>query len=527
MENTNPPWLQDLLNPESYPNRPDNIKVLQTHLSWVFLAGDLVFKIKKPVDFGFLDFTTLEKRKFFCHEEIRLNRRLCPDIYLAVVPITREGQTFRVEGKGEPVEWAVKMKKMPDNGLMSVLINRDEITKRDVDGISQILAPFYKSSKAKEDKLYLGSIDIVRENCEENFTQTEEFINKVFEKETYEKIKGYTRNFLSQNRPLFERRQRDGWIVEGHGDLYSANICFDRKKDKIYIFDCIEFNERFRYGDVAVDVAFLAMDLDFLGLCDLSTYFIEEFKARMKDPDLSLLLNFYKCYRAYVRGKIGCFTWASPEVDKETRDNSLKMAKRYFQLALRYAGGIQSVPTLYVFMGLSGTGKSTIAKAFAEKRRVSYFNSDIVRKELITGISAHEKRQEPFGQGIYSPEYTEKTYRALSRLAGQRLIIGQDVIVDATYIDKEKRKQIIGLSKACGAKAIFIHCTCPEDVALERMSRRIEDADTPSDGRKEIFEKQQMIFTPPQLSEADQIVELDTADTPERLLERLDVLLSN
>ena len=527
MGNTNPPWLQDLLKPESYPNRPDSIKLLQTHLSWVFLAGDLVFKIKKPVDFGFLDFTTLEKRKFFCQEEIRLNKRLCPEIYLDVVPITKDGQAFHVNGDGQPVEWAVKMKRMPDDGLMSALINRDEVTKRDIEEICHILAPFYEKAKAKEDKLYLGSIDVVRENCEENFIQTESFINKALSKDTFEQIRTYTRDFLSRNQALFEKRQRQGWIVEGHGDLYSANICFDREKNKIYIFDCIEFNERFRYGDVAVDVAFLAMDLDFLGLCDLSAYFIEKFRTEMKDEDLCLLLDFYKCYRAYVRGKIGCFTWASPEVDKETRETSLKMAKRYFQLALRYAGGIKSTPTLYVFLGLSGTGKSTIARAFAEKKKISWFNSDIVRKELVTGIPAHEKRLEPFGQGIYSPTFTKKTYRALSRLAGQELIIGKDAIVDATYLDKEKREQIAGLAKACGAKLVFIHCTCPDDIAIKRMSKRLESSDTVSDGRKEIFEKQQTIFRPPQSSEADQIVQLDTSDSVERVLERLEILLSD
>lgn len=527
MGNVNPPWLQDLLEPENYPNNPNEIKLIQTHLSWVFLAGDLVYKVKKPVDFGFLDFTTLEKRRFFCNEEIRLNKRLCPEIYLSVVPITKTASGYRFEGQGDPVEWAVKMKRMPDDGLMSALINRDEVTKKDMDGICALLSPFYKEAKAGEDKLHLGSIDVVRENCEENFEQTKDFVGKAFSKEMFDTIKDYTRTFLSNKKTLFEKRQRDGRIVEGHGDLYSANICFDRKKDKIYIFDCIEFNERFRYGDVAVDVAFLAMDLDFLGLCDLSAYFIKNFSTQTNDEELFELLDFYKCYRAYVRAKIGCFTWASPEVDQKTRDMSLDMAKRYFQLALKYAGGITKRPTLFVFMGLSGSGKSTVAKAFSEKMGIPWFNSDLVRKEHVTGISATEKHLEPFGQGIYSPAFTEKTYRALSRLAGQRLVLGQDAIVDATYIDKDKRKQLSELASACDARLVYIHCTCPDEIAIERMTKRLKSDKAVSDGRKEIFEKQKAIFNPPSQEEASLVVRLDTDAPVEQILQNLEAKVLN
>ncbi len=522
MENINPPWLKDLMDPSTYPNRPQDVKLIQTHLSWVFLAGDVVYKVKKPVDFGFLDFTTLEKRRFFCSEEIRLNRRLCPEIYLDVVPIGKDKGHYRVEAPGEAVEWAVKMKRMPDDGLMSALIKRDEIEKRDIENICEILVPFYQRAKAPEDKLWLGGIDVVRENCVENFTQTEDFAGKVFPRETFEEIRRFTLSFLEKEEALFEQRQKGGWVVEGHGDLYSANICFDRKQDKIYIFDCIEFNERFRYGDVVADVSFLSMDLDFLGLCDLSAYFIELFRQKSGDNELLRLLDFYRCYRAYVRGKIGCFTWASPEVDEKTRNLSLEMAKRYFQLALRYAGGVKERPTLFVFMGLSGTGKSTIARAFAKKRDMEVFNSDYVRKEYVSGIPAEEKRLEPFGKGIYSKEFTKKTYRALSRLAGERLVLGKSVILDATYIDPEKRKRVRELAGSCGANLVFIHCTCPEEVALERMKRRLKASGEVSDGRQEIYQKQKTIFVPPDGSEAHKVIELDTTKSIEEILSDLE-----
>ncbi|NPA94066.1 MAG: AAA family ATPase [Thermodesulfobacteria bacterium] len=522
MENINPDWLDSLLKPDAYPHRPKEIKLIQTHLSWVFLADEYVFKVKKPVDFGFLDFTTLEKRHFFCNEEIRLNKRLCPDIYVSVVPITKEGSKFVVEGSGDVVEWAVKMNRMPDDGLMSALIKRDEVDTNIMDKICDILVPFYQKARAPEDKVWLGGIDVVKENCTENFIQTEDFVGKALTPETYNKIVDYTNTFLEEKKELFKRRQDQGWIVEGHGDLYSANICIDKQKDKIYIFDCIEFNERFRYGDICVDIAFLAMDLDFLGLCDLSNYFIENFKKGINDQDLYELLDFYKCYRAYVRGKIGCFTWASPEVDEETRQTSLEMAKRYFKLALRYAGGLGKTPTLYVFMGLSGTGKSTLANALGKKLAIETFNSDVVRKEYVSGISAKEKRLEPFGKGIYSKEFTQKTYRALKRLAAQRLILGEDVILDATYLDPELRAQVANMAKACGARYVLVHCTCPEDVAISRMQKRMSSGESVSDGREEIYKAQKELLVPPSKDEADVVMEIDTSEDLEQLVKSIE-----
>ena len=517
-----PEWLSAMKEPSFYPHSPGEVKLLQTHLSWVFLAGPLVYKVKKPVDFGFLDFTTLEKRKFFCNEEIRLNKRLCPEIYIGTAAINRnENGTFCLNGPGEVVEWAVEMKRMPDNGLMSALIQRDEITQEDILGIERLLVPFYQEARAPQEKLYLGGLETVRENCEENFDQIKDFVGKALSEEENSQIISYTRGFMAENESLFSKRQENGWIVEGHGDLYSANICFDRSRDKIYIFDCIEFNERFRYGDVAVDVAFLAMDLDFLGLCDLSSYFASVFKEDMADPDHESLLVFYKCYRAVVRGKIGCFTWASPGVDEATRKNSLEQAKRYFRLAFRYAGGIKRRPKLFVFMGLSGTGKSTAAKAFAERNGLPLFNSDFVRKEYVSGIPATEERIEPFGQGIYSTQFTEKTYRALSRFAGRELVTGDSVVLDATYVDREKREQVKKIAQAAGAELVFVVCSCPEEVVKERLSRRAKEKGRVSDGRLEIFERQKEIFTEPEEGAGVRVVRLNTNRPVEEIVSEL------
>ncbi len=521
-----PEWLDSMLSPAFYPHNPDQVDLVQTHLSWVFLAGSLVYKVKKPVDFGFLDFTTLEKRRIFCNEEIRLNRRLCPEIYLETVSLNRnENGVFALEGPGQTVEWAVKMKRMPDDGLMSVLIERDEIEKKDLRGIKELLIPFYQKEKAPEEKLFLGGLETVRENCEENFSQIRDFVGNALSEEVYQQIMAYTRQFMAENEELFSRRQKEGWIVEGHGDLYSANICFDRDKDRIYIFDCIEFNERFRYGDVGVDIAFLCMDLDFLGLCDLSGYFARIFIDDLNDTELESLLDFYKCYRAVVRGKIGCFTWSSPGVDEKTRNESIEQAKRYFQLAFRYAGGIKRPPDLFVFMGLSGTGKSTVAEGFAGKRGIPFYNSDFVRKKLISGIPATESRLEPFGQGIYSSGFTDRTYRALARLAGKRLIIGKSAVLDATYVDSAKRKQLLDLAEAAGANLILIVCSAAEDVVEKRLRKRAEQKVKVSDGRMEIYRKQKEIFSEPATGEADQIIRLDTDRPVREIIARLEKML--
>lgn len=522
-----PEWLDFMLNPSFYPHNPDRVELIQTHLSWVFLAGSLVYKVKKPVDFGFLDFTTLEKRRFFCSEEIRLNRRLCPEIYLGTVPVNRnENGAFALNGPGHTVEWAVEMKRMTDDGLMSVLIERDEIEKRDLKGIKELLIPFYQKVSAPEEKLFLGSLETVRENCEENFSQIRDFVDSALSEEVYQQIMAYTRQFMAENEKLFSKRQKDGWIVEGHGDLYSANICFDRSKDKIYIFDCIEFNERFRYGDVAVDVAFLSMDLDFLGLCDLSSYFIRIFQQDLNDAELKQLLDFYKCYRAVVRGKIGCFTWSSPAVDEKTRNKGMEQAKRYFRLAFRYAEGVKTLPELFVFMGLSGTGKSTAAEGFARKRGLPVYNSDFVRKKFISGISATESRLEPFGKGIYSSAVTERTYRALARLAGKRLVIGESAVLDATYIDSGKREQLKNLAETSGARLVLIVCSCAEHVVKKRLASRTAEKVKISDGRMEIYEKQKEIFSEPGAGEADRIIHLDTDSPVEEIIARLEKMLN-
>ena len=532
MNDERPGWFSRMLDGNFYPQKPEKVELIETHISWVFLAGELVYKIKKPVDFGFLNYTTLELRRHYCQEELRLNRRLCPEIYRAVVPICRKGTDFILDAGcqdgAEAVEWAVEMERMPDDGRMDRMIEADLVDQEEIRALGEILVPFYKSAVCSEEKSReLGGIDTVRENCTENFQQTEEFIGTLIEKETYDKIRDYTLGFLESQSHLFKQRQEQKRIVEGHGDLYSANICIDRKKDKIYVFDCIEFNERFRYGDQACDMAFLLMDLDFLGLADLSALMFEIYCSGLSEESVDELMRFYKCYRAYVRGKIACFTWASVgQGDQEFKEAQKALAASYFKLALNYAGGLPS-PVLYVFMGLTGTGKSTLAQAFSEGYGLEYFNSDVVRKELIAGLKATDSRLEPFGKGIYSPEFTARTYRALARLAGRRLAAGRSVVLDATFTSRQAREKVIRLASAIGARLVFIHCTCTEEVVRRRFEKRFSEDRRVSDGRMEIYLKQKQAFSPLEQAEGTTLIEIDTAPPLKEVLARLEEALAS
>lgn len=328
-----PEYVRYLLKSSSYPHPAKQVELVQTHISYVILAGDYVYKWKKPVNFGFLDFSSLHKRKFFCEEEVRLNRRLCPKIYLDVVPIAREKAGFRLAGSGEPVEYGVKMLRLPEERMMTRVIAAGRLQKSHLERIVELLVPFYAAADDESRIAEYGRLKAVRKTMDDNFTETRKFVGgAALSAERYARIRKFTDMFLRKN-DLFEQRVNHRRVRECHGDLHSANICLT---DEVDIFDCIEFNESLRCTDVAADVAFLAMDLDFHGLHELSDFFIQRFVACSRDEELLDMLDFYKCYRAYVRGKIGLLTAADPAVDRDVAARSLADAARYFRLAEHY-----------------------------------------------------------------------------------------------------------------------------------------------------------------------------------------------
>jgi len=326
-----PELVQALLDPKAYPEAPQGIELMQTQMSFVFLTDDHVYKVKKPVNLGYLDYTTLDKRRFYCQREVELNRRLCPSVYLGVVPIIRDKDNIFIGGRGEGMEYAVKMRRLPQEAMMDVLLDRNQVSSEMVGGVAEELAGFHQKAETSASISTFGDLDTVIQNTEENFTQTEKYIGNTISQGRYQHIKDYTDRFIKQNASLFHRRVAGGKIRDCHGDLHAAHICFS---DGICIYDCIEFNDRFRYCDVASEIAFLAMDLDHYGRAELSRSFVNAYVDRSQDRQLLELLNFYKCYRAYVRGKVESFKLDDPYISEKA--GVLATARRYFELAESY-----------------------------------------------------------------------------------------------------------------------------------------------------------------------------------------------
>ncbi len=328
-----PEFIEKLLNPEKYDDSPSQLNLVQTHISFVLISKDFVYKIKKPVNFGFLDFTTLEKRKFYCEKEIEYNSRLTPEIYEKVVEIRKKGDDYFFNGDGEIVEYAVKMKRFnEDNSLLNLLKNKkcdDGIFRN----IAQKLVNFHNKYPA-EISLAQKSIDNMKITTDENFAQTEKYIGITIGKNAYNKLKNYTNKFYEEKESLLKKRIKDKRIKECHGDLHLQHIIIDN--NKILIIDCIEFNDRFRIIDVANEIAFLSMDLDYNGYENYSKLFVDYYVELSKDYEIYELLNFYKIYRAYVRGKVTSFLLDDRAILPEDKEKIKLRAKRYFELAESY-----------------------------------------------------------------------------------------------------------------------------------------------------------------------------------------------
>ena len=327
--------VEALMKPEAYGEEMGEIELKQTHISFVFLTRNFVYKVKKAVDFGFLDFSTLEKRRFFCEKELELNRRLCGGMYLEVVPVNKSAaDVIKVNGEGEIIEYAVKMKRIPEEKIMTRLLEEGKVDKSLVDRMAKIIAEFHLKARTSIRICEFGSLSMIETNWRENFEQTEEFVGETISPEGYRLIRERVDEFMRENVAFFAKRVEDNRIRECHGDVHSGNIFV---ADKIYIFDAIEFNERFRHCDVASEIAFLAMDLDFKDRSDLSSFFVEKYVQYSGDNELVRILQFYKCYRAYVRGKVISFKLNDPTVGIKEKSDAKIRAGAYFELAAEYA----------------------------------------------------------------------------------------------------------------------------------------------------------------------------------------------
>ncbi len=326
--------IDDFQNPAALPDKSDSVSVVQTHISIVFVADEFVYKVKKPVNFGFLDFSTLEKRRYYCHQEVKLNRRLSTDIYIDVLAITFDGKKYTMRGDGrEAVEYAVKMKRIPDKDLMKSVFERGELTLDHLKEVAEILARFHSNAHRSTEIDQFGKPEKFRVNTDENFDQVKKYIGVSIKENEFKALKTWTDDFYRSNREIFLKRIGQGRVRDCHGDLHMEHICFT---ENLSIIDCIEFNDRFRFSDTVADIAFLLMDLEYHGGEKFSKVLWDEYKKLTGETGVDSLLTFYKVYRAFVRGKVNSFQMDDEAISSEKKEEAVQTAKKYFQLAYTY-----------------------------------------------------------------------------------------------------------------------------------------------------------------------------------------------
>jgi hypothetical protein len=463
--------------PASLPDRLRGVfaaeQIIETHISWVFLEREYVYKVKKPVDLGFLDFRTLARRRHFCEEEVRLNRRLAPDTYLGVKEIKRKGRT---------VEVAVWMRRLPAELMLDRLVAGGRADTALMERIGRVIADFHATAAHGRAISHFGSRKVVERNWRENFAQTHRLPPEVLRPDMRDGVRAWVARFLRDNARRFTARIRAGRIRDCHGDLQAQHICCT---DPIRIYDCIEFNHRFRYGDTAGEIAFLAMDLDVLGRPDLAMDFVNAYLDASGDYAAVPLLDFYRAYRAWVRGKV---------LGMQGEDRYAR-AHDYFALAASYTAP-RPTPRLTVMTGLMGSGKTTAARRVSREDAISV-RTDAVRRQ-VAGVPWHHRDGAGFGEGLYTPEMTERTYARCLEIARELLAARWSVVLDGVYGRRAERDAARALAKDLGVPAQVLWCDPPEGVLRERLRQRAARATDLSEGREDLLDAQEKGYERPE-----------------------------
>lgn len=508
-----PNILKSLMKSAAYPVPASKVELLQTHVSWIFLTETHAFKVKKPVNFGFLDFSTVDRRRFYCNEELRLNRRLCPDIYEAVVELRESPAGAAFHGNGPIIDYAVMMKRLPSGNMLDHLVDSGKITIAELETVALVISEFHSRALVSPYISAFGHLEKILYNWRENFEQLTPFKTTTFPDAELETIQSWVMNFTETNRNLFSRRVENGFIRECDGDIHLENICL--VDDKVYIFDCIEFNERFRFCDTAADIAFLLMDLDFHNRIDLSDAVIRSYTAASDDLELEKLIDFYKVYRAVVRGKVESFRLNDSEIIPASQEAARRRAIRYFRLARGYIERLKLPPTLFITCGTMGCGKTTLADQLAFELGIKTFNSDLIRKRM-AGLQPETAVNEEYGRGLYDKSVTEKTYRELERLAELELAIGNSVIVDASFQNALERARFAELALRRHAGFVILMLSCDAGEQKKRLTSRVVEATSISDGRIDLLEAQKADFDYPSEMEGKTIT-LNSKSAPDQL----------
>jgi aminoglycoside phosphotransferase family enzyme/predicted kinase len=483
------PYLIDSLSrPEAYPHPFEDFQLHHTHISVVFLVDQFAYKIKKPVDLDFLDFTTLEKRRHFCEEEVRLNRRLASSVYLGVVQVTAENGGLRMGGDGEAVEYAVKMRRLPPGATFLARLERGELESAHVEELARRLAAFHAAIPPCPTASHYGGFEVVAGNARENLDQSRPHIGETISRPVFERLSEMLDKRLSELRPLIEARAAADVPRDTHGDLHLDHVYLFPEREPpsdLLVIDCIEFNERFRYADPVADAAFLAMDLVFRLRSDLALEFAEVYLETAGDVEGRRLMPFYIAYRAAVRAKVEGMITEEGEVPEADRGAAVERSRAYWLLALSQLEDPVRRPCLLLMGGLPGTGKTTIADAVAERGGFTVLSADRTRKEL-AGLDPRASAAADFGEGIYTPEWNRKTYSELLRRAGQGLFRGERVLVDASFGRQANRDEFFEAADRLGVPGYLFLCEASPEAVIERLGRRVSGS-TPSDADSDIF----------------------------------------
>jgi aminoglycoside phosphotransferase family enzyme/predicted kinase len=471
-----------LSDPGAYPYPAGAVEVRQTHISAVFLAGPFAYKVKKPVHPGFLDFSTLQKRRHFCEEEVRLNRRLAPQVYLGVVSVARTAKGLQFEGDGEVVEWAVKMQRLPDEATLRQRLRSDEVGVELVEQLARRIAAFHRRAEANERMAAFGRFDMVARLVRDVFTQAAPQVGTTVSRAVFDRVGALAQESLLRFRPLIEARAGRGMTRDCHGDLRLDHVYFfpDRPPPAdLAIIDCIEFNERFRFIDPVMDMAFAAMDLAFGGRRDLARAFANAYFHDFADAEGRLLLLLYTAYRATVRGMVEGLLQAEPEVPTAEHATALARARAYWLLALTELEAPGRKPCLVLVAGLPGTGKSRLARALADAAGFTVIRSDVERKEL-AGLPSGGQTPPHLPESFYTPDWNERTYAECLHTAERLLFEGKRVLVDATFREERQRQAFLEAAVRWGVPGCLLHCRAqPETVRRRLQDRRgdVSDAD--------------------------------------------------
>lgn len=468
--------METLSDPTAYPESPSEVQVRQTHISVVFLAGRHVYKIKKPVDLGFLDFRSLEARHHFCTEEVRLNRRLAPAVYRGVVPVTRSGAGLRFGGEGEPIEWAVQMERLPEEATMLSRLRHRNLGPDQLERLAQRLAAFHAAAETTPRIAVFARFDAIAGNCRDTLKIPATDGDKFVCRPVLDRLQTRMEETLAWLQPRIEARAARGVPRDTHGDLRLEHIYLFPEKpppDDLVIIDCIEFNEQFRFADPVADMAFVVMDLMFEGRRDLAHTFADAYFRAAGDEEGRELLPLYTAYRSTVRAKVGSIKCAEAEIPENERMAARQRARAHWLLALGELEEADRKPCLVLVGGLPGSGKSTLARGLAECTSFHVLRSDAIRKELARDAGVFLSSST--SADIYTPEWTAKTYAECLRRAEELLFAGQRVIVDATFREEHWRQEFLVTATRWGVPAVLLLCRLDADTARTRLEHRRQD----------------------------------------------------